>query len=89
MHKSQFPTFSSPFPPHFHFHIFLPLPTNQTGPIFHYLLVHFCDEKVDELNKTISVAAQDPAYYGLNELELEKRRRWTATVHNQVLSLQM
>ncbi|XP_020242378.1 syntaxin-61-like [Asparagus officinalis] len=43
--------------------------------------------QVDELSKTISVAAQDPAFYGLDELELEKRRRWSNTVHNQVNSV--
>lgn len=41
---------------------------------------------MDELNKTITVAAQDPAFYGLDEIELEKRRKWTATARNQVFS---
>lgn len=42
------------------------------------------DGKVDELDKAIAVAARDPAWYGLDEVELEKRRRWTSTAHNQV-----
>ncbi|KAA8527236.1 hypothetical protein F0562_034667 [Nyssa sinensis] len=40
--------------------------------------------QVDELDKTISVAARDPAWYGINEAELDKRRRWTSTAHTQV-----
>ncbi|KAK4791079.1 hypothetical protein SAY86_031492 [Trapa natans] len=40
--------------------------------------------QVDELDKTIKVAARDPALYGINELELEKRRRWTSTARIQV-----
>lgn len=44
----------------------------------------FSGRKVDELDKTISVAARDPALYGLNEAELEKRRRWTSTARTRV-----
>jgi large subunit ribosomal protein L3e/syntaxin 6 len=40
--------------------------------------------KVDELDKAISVAERDPAYYGLNEVEIGKRRNWTSTARNQV-----
>uniref|UniRef100_A0A5B7AU15 Putative Syntaxin of plants 61 n=1 Tax=Davidia involucrata TaxID=16924 RepID=A0A5B7AU15_DAVIN len=40
--------------------------------------------QVDELNKTISVAARDPSWYGIDELELDKRRRWTSTARTQV-----
>ncbi|XP_017978020.1 PREDICTED: LOW QUALITY PROTEIN: syntaxin-61 [Theobroma cacao] len=40
--------------------------------------------KVDELDKTISVAARDPSWYGIDEVELEKRRRWTSTARTQV-----
>ncbi|KAG1366897.1 hypothetical protein COCNU_13G006870 [Cocos nucifera] len=43
--------------------------------------------QVDELDKAIAVAARDPAWYGLNEVELEKRRRWTNIAHNQVGSV--
>lgn len=43
--------------------------------------------QVDELNKAITVAARDPAWYGLDEVELERRRRWTSTAHNQVASV--
>lgn len=45
------------------------------------------DRKVDELDKAIAVAARDPAWYGIDEIELEKRRRWTSTAHNQVYSI--
>nr|GMD33264.1 syntaxin-61-like [Ipomoea batatas]GMD34709.1 syntaxin-61-like [Ipomoea batatas] len=31
--------------------------------------------QVDELDKTISIASKDPSWYGINEVELEKRRR--------------
>ncbi|OAY77998.1 Syntaxin-61 [Ananas comosus] len=40
--------------------------------------------QVDELDKAISVAVRDPAYYGLDEVELGKRRNWTSTAHNKV-----
>ncbi|KAJ0981605.1 hypothetical protein J5N97_009860 [Dioscorea zingiberensis] len=50
-------------------------------------LVASCESiewQVDELDKTIAVAARDPAWYGLDERELEKRKRWTKTAHSQV-----
>ncbi|XP_065879951.1 syntaxin-61 [Euphorbia lathyris] len=40
--------------------------------------------QVDELDKTISVAARDPSWYGIDETELDKRRRWTSTARTQV-----
>lgn len=40
--------------------------------------------QVDELDKTIAVAAKDPALYGIDGMELEKRRRWTSNAHTQV-----
>ncbi|XP_062208169.1 syntaxin-61-like [Phragmites australis] len=40
--------------------------------------------QVDELEKTISVASRDPAYYGLDEVELSRRRKWTGAARNQV-----
>ncbi|KAM1807789.1 hypothetical protein EV1_030200 [Malus domestica] len=43
--------------------------------------------QVDELDKAISVAARDPTWYGIDEVELEKRRRWTSTARAQVGSL--
>ncbi|KAF4346332.1 hypothetical protein G4B88_003624 [Cannabis sativa] len=42
------------------------------------------DWQVDELDKTIAVAARDPALYGIDEAELEKRRRWTSNARTQV-----
>ncbi|XP_019189832.1 PREDICTED: syntaxin-61-like [Ipomoea nil] len=40
--------------------------------------------QVDELDKTISIASKDPAWYGINEVELGKRRRWTSDARTQV-----
>ncbi|PIA25610.1 hypothetical protein AQUCO_11000025v1 [Aquilegia coerulea] len=40
--------------------------------------------QIDELDKAIAVAARDPAWYGIDEAELEKRRRWTITARTQV-----
>ncbi|KAK1319052.1 Syntaxin-61 [Acorus calamus] len=40
--------------------------------------------QVDELDKAISVAARDPTRYAIDEVELEKRKRWTSTARNQV-----
>ncbi|XP_074271676.1 syntaxin-61 isoform X1 [Silene latifolia] len=41
-------------------------------------------EQVDELDKAISVASRDPAYFGIDIAELEKRRKWTRTARDQV-----
>ncbi|KAK8704959.1 hypothetical protein V6N13_048570 [Hibiscus sabdariffa] len=40
--------------------------------------------KVDELDKAILVAARDPSWYGIDEVELENRRRWTTNSRIQV-----
>ncbi|KAK2636243.1 hypothetical protein Ddye_031035 [Dipteronia dyeriana] len=40
--------------------------------------------QVDELDKAIGVASRDPSWYGIDNVELEKRRRWTATARSQV-----
>ncbi|KAJ6851390.1 syntaxin-61-like [Iris pallida] len=63
-------------------------PTN-TGERVHLTkeLLASCESiewQVDELNKAIGVAARDPSWYGLDDVELEKRRRWTTTAQNQV-----
>ncbi|KAL2529922.1 syntaxin [Forsythia ovata] len=50
-------------------------------------LLASCDSiewQVDELDKTISVAARDPAWYGIDQVELDKRRRWTINARTQV-----
>ncbi|KAJ9555618.1 hypothetical protein OSB04_010232 [Centaurea solstitialis] len=50
-------------------------------------LIGTCDSiewQVDELEKTISVAARDPAWFGISEVELGKRRRWTSIARTQV-----
>ncbi|KAI3508364.1 hypothetical protein L1887_23370 [Cichorium endivia] len=39
--------------------------------------------QVDELEKAISVAARDPAKYGINQPELERRFKWTRTARTQ------
>ena len=44
----------------------------------------FTDRKVDELEKAVNVAAKDPALYGIDEAELERRRRWTSNARTQV-----
>ncbi|XP_038712254.1 syntaxin-61 [Tripterygium wilfordii] len=43
--------------------------------------------QVDELDKTIAVAARDPSWYGIDEVELEKRKRWTSTARTQVSNM--
>lgn len=40
--------------------------------------------QVDELDKAIAVAARDPSWYGIDQAELDKRRRWTSTARSQV-----
>ncbi|XP_065009690.1 syntaxin-61-like isoform X1 [Musa acuminata AAA Group] len=70
------------------FHQWEQTPSN-TGERVHLTkeLLTSCESiewQVDELDKAIAVAARDPAWYGLDEVELEKRRRWTSTAHNQV-----
>lgn len=40
--------------------------------------------QVDELEKAISVAARDPALYGIDQAELERRFKWTRTARTQV-----
>ncbi|MED6209126.1 Syntaxin-61, variant 2 [Stylosanthes scabra] len=43
--------------------------------------------KVDELDKAIAVAARDPSWYGIDEVEIENRRRWTSGARTQVRSM--
>ncbi|KAI3697156.1 hypothetical protein L6452_29952 [Arctium lappa] len=50
-------------------------------------LLENCDSiewQVGELEKTISVVTRDPARFGINEVELEKRKRWTSIARTQV-----
>ncbi|URE47780.1 Mak16 protein C-terminal region [Musa troglodytarum] len=54
---------------------------------FMIALDHSLNGKVDELDKAIAVAVRDPAWYGLDEVELEKRRRWTSTARYQVANI--
>ncbi|XP_039116508.1 syntaxin-61-like [Dioscorea cayenensis subsp. rotundata] len=70
------------------FHQWGETPSN-TGEWVHLSkeLVTSCESiewQVDELDKTVAVAARDPAWYGLDVQELDKRKRWTKTAHTQV-----
>ncbi|KAJ0973709.1 hypothetical protein J5N97_015674 [Dioscorea zingiberensis] len=70
------------------FHRWEETPSN-TGEWVHLSkeLITSCESikwQVDEVDKTISVAARDPTWYGLDEVELRKRSSWTKTAHNQV-----
>ncbi|XP_027342400.1 syntaxin-61-like isoform X2 [Abrus precatorius] len=40
--------------------------------------------QVDELDKAIAVASRDPSWYGIDEAEVESRKRWTNTARTQV-----
>lgn len=40
--------------------------------------------QVDELDKAIAVASRDPSWYGIDEVEIESRRRWTSSARTQV-----
>ncbi|TKY57299.1 Syntaxin-61 protein [Spatholobus suberectus] len=40
--------------------------------------------QVDELDKAIAVASRDPSWYGIDEVEVENRRRWTSDARTQV-----
>lgn len=40
--------------------------------------------QVDELDKAISVASRDPSWYGIDEVEIETRKRWTNDARSQV-----
>ncbi|XP_077232876.1 syntaxin-61-like [Tasmannia lanceolata] len=70
------------------FHQWEQTPSN-TGERVHLTkeLIAGCESiewQVDELDKAIGVASRDPSWYGIDEVELEKRRRWTSTARNQV-----
>ncbi|CAL0307400.1 unnamed protein product [Lupinus luteus] len=40
--------------------------------------------QVDELDKAIAVASRDPSWYGIDEVEIENRKRWTSSARAQV-----
>ncbi|KAK7387091.1 hypothetical protein VNO78_27593 [Psophocarpus tetragonolobus] len=40
--------------------------------------------QVDELDKAIAVASRDPSWYGIDEVEIENRRKWTSSARSQV-----
>ncbi|KAJ4957861.1 hypothetical protein NE237_024972 [Protea cynaroides] len=70
------------------FHQWERIPLN-TGEHIHLMKELFvsCESiewQVDELDKTIAVAAKDPSRYGIDEAELEKRRNWTSSALTQV-----
>jgi len=41
---------------------------------------------VDSLGKAIAVQARNPACYDIDEVEVEKRRKWISTARTQVFS---
>ncbi|KAM3218368.1 hypothetical protein P3L10_022898 [Capsicum annuum] len=49
-----------------------------------YIVREEIQESVDELDKTIDVAARDTSWYGIDRVEIDKRRRWTSNAHAQV-----
>ncbi|XXG66244.1 hypothetical protein AAC387_Pa05g3767 [Persea americana] len=62
---------------------------SNTGEHVHLTkeLVSSCESiqwQVDELDKAIAVATRDPAWYGIDEAELERRKKWTSNARNQV-----
>ncbi|CAA7407061.1 unnamed protein product [Spirodela intermedia] len=62
---------------------------SNTGEYVHLTreLLGSCESiewQVVELDKAITVAAKDPAYYHIDEVELDKRSRWTSNARNQV-----
>ncbi|XP_020596077.1 syntaxin-61-like isoform X1 [Phalaenopsis equestris] len=64
----------------------------ETGEHVHLTrgLITNCESiewQVDELNKAIAVAARDPGWFGLDGAEIERRRRWTTSAHNQVAAV--
>ncbi|KAF3672881.1 putative sugar transporter ERD6-like 6-like [Capsicum annuum] len=48
-----------------------------------YIVREEIQESVDELDKTIDVAARDTSWYGIDRVEIDKRRRWTSNAHAQ------
>lgn len=73
------------------FHQWEQTPSN-TGERVHLskALVAGCEStewQVDELDKAIAVAARDPSWFRIDEVELEKRRRWTSTARDQVCTV--
>ncbi|CAM0885491.1 unnamed protein product [Alopecurus aequalis] len=62
---------------------------SNTGEYVHLTkeLLTSCESiewQLDELEKTITVASRDPAHYGLDEVELTRRRNWIGSSRNQV-----
>ncbi|KAJ7963817.1 syntaxin-61-like [Quillaja saponaria] len=45
------------------------------------------DWQLDELDKAIAVASRDPSWYGIDEMEIENRRRWTSSARSQVATV--
>ncbi|XP_020589256.1 syntaxin-61-like [Phalaenopsis equestris] len=73
----------------FHKWEFSPSETGERALLTRELLTN-CDSiewQVEELDKAIAVAAREPARYGIDEAELERRRRWTTSAHKQVATV--
>ncbi|KAL1546761.1 Syntaxin-61 [Salvia divinorum] len=43
--------------------------------------------QVDELDKAVTVASRNPSLYGIDQVELDSRRRWTSNARDQVKSI--
>lgn len=43
--------------------------------------------QVDELDRAIAVAERDPARFSIDVSEIERRKKWTASTHNQVFAV--
>ncbi|KAM3282176.1 hypothetical protein P3S67_025821 [Capsicum chacoense] len=49
-----------------------------------YIVKEEIQESANELDKTIDVAARDTSWYGIDRVEIDKRRRWISNAHAQV-----
>uniref|UniRef100_A0A7N0UUL2 Syntaxin 6/10/61 N-terminal domain-containing protein n=1 Tax=Kalanchoe fedtschenkoi TaxID=63787 RepID=A0A7N0UUL2_KALFE len=71
------------------FHRWEVIPPDSGGQLTKDLIAT-CDSiewQVDELDKAIAVAARDPSWYGIDQPELDRRRRWTNTARSQVAAV--
>ncbi|CAM6127636.1 unnamed protein product [Calypogeia fissa] len=43
--------------------------------------------QVDELDRAIAVAERDPARFSIDVAEIERRKKWTSSTHNQIFTI--
>lgn len=43
--------------------------------------------QVDELDRAIAVAERDPARFSIDVMEIDRRKQWTSSTHNQILTV--